>query len=49
MTVRKAVNQLVNESEGEEQALYVLLGATGLRISEALALETRHLVNGGHH
>ena len=47
MTVRKAVNQLVNESEGEEQALYVLLGATGLRISEALALETRHLVNGG--
>jgi integrase len=43
----KAVNQLVKESEGEEQALYVLLGATGMRISEALALEAKHLVNDG--
>jgi integrase len=43
----KAVNQLVKESEGEEQALYVLEGATGLRISEALALEARHFINGG--
>jgi integrase len=43
----KAVNQLVTESEGEEQALYVLLGATGMRISEALALEARHFVNDG--
>jgi hypothetical protein len=43
----KIVNQLVTESEGEEQALYVLLGATGMRISEALALEVRHFVNGG--
>lgn len=33
----KAVAQLVNESAGEEQALYVLVNATGLRISEALA------------
>jgi integrase len=43
----KAVNQLVKESKGEEQALYVLLGATGMRISEALALEAKHFVNDG--
>jgi len=43
----KAVNQLVKESEGEEQALYVLEGATGLRISEALALEAKHFINDG--
>jgi integrase len=42
-----AVNQLVRESDGEEQALYVLLGATGMRISEALALESKHFINGG--
>jgi len=42
-----AVSELVKESEGEEQALYVLLAATGMRISEALALETKHLTNGG--
>ena len=40
-----AVNKLVSESEGDEQALYVLLAATGMRISEALALESKHLVN----
>jgi integrase len=27
--------------------LYVLLAATGMRISEALALETRHFINDG--
>jgi hypothetical protein len=43
----QTMNQLVDDSEGEEQALYVLLGATGMRISEALALETKHLVNDG--
>jgi integrase len=37
----------VSKSEGAEQALYVLLAATGMRISEALALETKHLVNDG--
>jgi integrase len=42
-----AVNQLVRESAGEEQALYVLLAATGMRISEALALESKHFINGG--
>src|SRR5260370_32643343 len=42
-----AVNTLVSETEGEEQALYVLLGATGMRISEALALEAKHFVNDG--
>ena len=40
-----AVNTLVSETEGDEQALYVLLGATGMRISEALALESKHFVN----
>jgi integrase len=40
-----AVNKLVSESECDEQALYVLLAATGMRISEALALETKHFVN----
>ena len=43
----KTVNQLVKESEGEEQTLYVLLGATGMRISEALALEAKHFINDG--
>jgi integrase len=42
-----AITQLVKESEGEEQALYVLLAATGMRISEALALETKHFTNNG--
>jgi integrase len=42
-----AVNQLVKESEGEEQALIVLEAATGMRISEALALEAKHFINGG--
>lgn len=41
------ISQLVKESEGEEQALYVLLAATGMRISEALALETKHFTNNG--
>ena len=31
----------------DEQALYVLLAATGLRASEALAPETRHFTNDG--
>lgn len=43
----QAVNKLVTESKGKEQALYVLLGATGMRISEALALETSHFINDG--
>jgi len=43
----KAVNQLVQESEGNEQALYVLLAATGMRISEALAIESKHFINEG--
>ena len=40
-----AVNKLVSESEGDEQALYVLLAATGMRISEALVLESKQIVN----
>lgn len=43
-----AVNKLVSESEGDEQTLYVLLAATGMRISEALALESKHFVNNCH-
>jgi len=42
-----AVNILVSGSTGDEQALYVLLAATGMRISEALALEVKHFVNNG--
>src|SRR6202790_4681755 len=42
-----AVNILVSGSTGDEQALYVLLAATGMRISEALALEAKHFVNDG--
>jgi integrase len=42
-----AINTLVSGSTGDEQALYVLLAATGMRISEGLALETKHFVNDG--
>jgi integrase len=36
------VTGLIAASTGQEQALYVLLAGTGMRISEALALEGRH-------
>jgi integrase len=39
------VSGLVTGSTGQEQALYILLAATGMRISEALGLEVRHIVN----
>ena len=42
-----AISELIKASSGQEQALYVLLAATGMRISEALAVETRHFKNGG--
>jgi integrase len=42
-----AISKLIQASSGQEQALYVLLAATGLRISEALAVEKRHFINGG--
>jgi len=41
----KTVDQLVRDSKGDEQALYLIEGATGTRISEALALEKRHFIN----
>jgi integrase len=41
----KTVNQLVQDSEGDEQGLYVIEGAAGMRISEALALEKKHFIN----
>ena len=41
------ISKLVTESTGQEQTLYVLLAATGMRISEALGLEVRHIVNDG--
>jgi integrase len=43
----KTVSELIAASSGQEQSLYVLLAATGMRISEALALEARHFINGG--
>jgi integrase len=42
-----AISKLIQASSGQEQALYVLLAATGLGISEALAVEKRHFINGG--
>jgi integrase len=42
-----AIDTLISESEGDEQALYILLSATGLRVSEALTLETKHFINSG--
>jgi integrase len=41
------VSELITASSGQEQALYVLLAATGMRVSEALAVETRHFTNNG--
>jgi integrase len=41
------ISVLINESSDQEQALYVLVAATGMRVSEALALETGHFENGG--
>jgi hypothetical protein len=38
------IRELVKQTAGEEQALYVLLAAT--RMSEALAVETRHFIGG---
>jgi integrase len=43
----ETISQLIQASSGQEQALYVLLAATGMRVSEALALETAHFTNGG--
>ncbi|MGA8554751.1 MAG: hypothetical protein WB630_10055, partial [Candidatus Acidiferrales bacterium] len=42
-----AVSQLIADSEGQERMLYVLLASTGMRISEALAIEPRHFINDG--
>jgi integrase len=42
-----AVSALAAGANEQEQALYVLLAATGMRISEALAIETRHFINDG--
>jgi hypothetical protein len=42
------VSGLITGSTGQEQALYVLLAATGMRISEALGLEVRHIINWPH-
>jgi len=42
-----AISELVNASSGQEQALYVLLAATGMRVSEALAVEACHFTNDG--
>jgi integrase len=41
------ISKLIEESHDQEQALYVLLAATGMRVSEALALETKHFINDG--
>jgi integrase len=43
----KAISELIDVSAGQEQALYVLLASTGMRISEALAMETHHFISDG--
>jgi integrase len=43
----RAISELIASSDGQEQALYVLIAATGMRISEALAIEAEHFINGG--
>jgi integrase len=43
----KAISDLIAASDGQEQALYVLLASTGMRVSEALALESCHFINDG--
>jgi integrase len=42
-----SISKLIEGSSGQEQALYVLLAATGMRISEALALEAKHFISNG--
>lgn len=43
----EGVNMLIASADfNEERYLYVLLAATGMRISEALALEAKHFING---
>ena len=42
-----AISELIKASSGQEQALYVLLAATGMRVSGALAVETHHFTNDG--
>ena len=41
------ISKLIQGSSSQEQALYVLDAATGMRVSEALAIETKHFINGG--
>ncbi len=43
----KTISELIKASTGQEQALYVLLAASGMRVSEALAIEGRHFTNEG--
>ena len=42
-----AISELIKASSAQEQALYVLLAATRMRVSEALAVEIRHFTNDG--
>jgi integrase len=39
----ETMSAIVQKADGQEQVLYALLAATGLRIGEALALETNHV------
>jgi len=49
-SIKVAINQLVKEREGEEQALYVCLLATnrGCEIRRRTCLETKHITNETH-
>ena len=41
------ISRLIQGSSDQEQALYVLLAPTGMRVSEGLAVETRHFIKSG--
>src|SRR6202046_5710934 len=41
----KTINQLVQESEGDEQALYILLASSRIRISQAIAIKIKNFTN----
>ncbi|MGB9435587.1 MAG: site-specific integrase [Candidatus Acidiferrum sp.] len=43
----ESISKLIQGSSGQEQALNVLLASTRMRVSEALALETKHFGNNG--
>jgi integrase len=44
---KSEIQKMLSNSGGWERMLYIILASTGLRIGEALALEVKHVLNGG--